>query len=76
MEIITVDFPKNSVEYSIYDMILWCEQNIGKNYPGNWVFSNPGNWYERTWAVSNQFDTVTFYFRDSKDAVLFTLRWR
>lgn len=69
-----VEFSKR--HYHLNDsMIEWCEINIGKNQPGNWVYANPGNWHERNWAISSTFGNTTFYFKNEKDATMFMLKW-
>jgi hypothetical protein len=75
MDVTTIELDRNFDRYPIHDIIQWCEFKFGTNNPGNWVFANPDNWYERDWAVSHTFSTFTFYFKDPEDALLFTLRW-
>ena len=51
----------------VKDMSRWCDDNIGK---GGWVRTD-----EMIWLVESAYGTTTFFFKESKSAILFSLRW-
>jgi hypothetical protein len=51
----------------------WCEENIG---PGGYVYSDPGDWETRRWAVWSMFGETTWLFACKADATLFALKWQ
>jgi hypothetical protein len=54
----------------------WCEQQFGTNPDSNnWVYSEPGDWETRIWAMSEIFGYTTVYFKNEQDSTLFALRW-
>lgn len=44
-----------------YDREVWLEENMGP--------------FKGRWNVVYRYTAVDFYFRNSKDATIFTLRW-
>lgn len=71
MELIRISFGKDRYHEHL-EMISWCEKNLGKG--GYYSFTkNPET---AKWAIESMFGNTHFFFRDSKDAVLFGLTWR
>jgi len=59
-----------------YDMIKWLERTIG---PGKWTYGTPETWEGLdgySWAARQNFDAVTFAFKNDSDATLFILKWK
>jgi hypothetical protein len=52
------------------DMERWCTQHIGK---GMWGDLN--RMPECVWSISSVLGGSKFYFRDPKNATMFTLKW-
>ncbi len=68
MELIRISFGREHYHLQ-NDMINWCEKHLG---PGLWNQAIGNN----KWSVESMFGYTHFHFNDSKDAVLFTLKWR
>ncbi len=51
------------------DMADWCREQFG---PGHWNRTLGDN----RWSIESMFGHTHFHFRDSKDAMLFALKWR
>jgi hypothetical protein len=52
-------------------MIGWCEKNLGLG--GYYAFTkDPKN---AKWSIDSMFGNSHFFFRDPKDALLFSLTW-
>jgi hypothetical protein len=71
MELIRISFGKDHYHLQ-REMVDWCEKNLGTG--GYYSFTrNPKT---AKWAIESMFGSTHFFFRDSKDAVLFGLTWR
>ncbi len=71
MELIRLSFGKDRF-HEQRDMLSWCEENFGDG--GYYSFTkNPDT---ARWSIDSMFGNTHFFFRDSKDAVLFGLKWR
>lgn len=71
MELIRISFDKDRYHEHL-EMISWCEKNLGEG--GYYSFTkNPET---AKWAIESMFGSTHFFFKDSKDAVLFGLTWR
>lgn len=68
MGLIRISFDRNYYHLQ-NDMVDWCREKFGY---GNWNH----NIGENKWSIESMFGYTHFYFRDEKDAVLFTLTWR
>ena len=70
-----VKVTKPKVEPAIlhYKMLIWCDDHLG---PGR-VEPNQTNWLDDhdVWYSFTWYGYYNFYFKHSKDAVAFTLRW-
>lgn len=70
MELIRFSFGKDRFHEQTA-MLKWCEDNLGQG--GYYAFSrDPEN---AKWSIDSMFGNTHFFFRDSKDAVLFSLTW-
>ena len=71
MELIRFSFGKDRYHQQ-QEMYSWCEKNLGPG--GYYAFTkDPKN---AKWSIDSMFGNTNFFFRDSKDAVLFGLIWR
>lgn len=61
-----VEFDRDKY-HLINEMNAWLRENVG---PGGWL-APP----ECKWKVEGAFGHHTYYFKDPKDAMMFTLRW-
>jgi hypothetical protein len=52
----------------------WCERQLG---PGQWIGERyPKDWTNMpAWTVHSMFGNTTFSFKNSKDYIMFILRW-
>ena len=77
MDMTVINFDKD--KYHLQGvMINWCNEYIGENsgVSNDWVWTKPVSWEGMgKWAIMSMFGNTFFYFRDSKDALLFMLRW-
>ncbi len=51
------------------EMVSWCEDHFG---PGHWNRGLGGN----KWSIESMFGYTHFYFLNTEDALMFTLKWR
>ena len=51
----------------VSQMKTWCETNIGE---GGWKHTDEG-----LWIIDQMFGNTFFFFKNSQDAVMFSLRW-
>jgi hypothetical protein len=61
-----IQFGKDSY-HEAGQMRQWCRENLEA---GGWQHSDEG-----LWIIEQMFGTTFFYFKESRDAVLFSLRW-
>jgi hypothetical protein len=57
------------------EMEQWCHKNIGL---GGWTYETPKTWEgmsNKIWSVDSMFGNTTFSFKNSKDYIMFILRW-
>ena len=71
MELIRISFGKDRYHQQ-REMASWCEKNLGDG--GYYAFTHRPN--TARWAIESMFGSTHFFFRDSKDAVMFGLTWR
>lgn len=50
-------------------MFYWCREYLGSN--GNWCYPSD----KERWGMDIHFGKPCFYFKNSKDAMMFKLRW-
>lgn len=53
------------------EIIEWCDQILG---PGKKVWYPPNEW-KTNWTWTTGFGSTFFFFRNPRDATIFTLRW-
>lgn len=61
------------------EIMTWCWETIGvggRVFDVDLLSAYRLNWGEDLWQVKTTFGVSTFAFRESKDAVLFALRWQ
>lgn len=68
MELIRISFDRDHY-HLLNEMTDWCQKKFGY---GHWN-TNIG---KHKWSVESMFGYTHFYFREERDAVLFTLTWR
>jgi hypothetical protein len=56
-----------SYYHLVNHMCHWCSENVDTE---KWARTD-----EMMWLLENAFGTTTFFFKDSRDAMLFALRW-
>jgi len=66
---IAVEFGKDRYHLQ-EEMIKWCRTTLGK---GGWAANLELS--DNNWSVDSMFGNTFFKFKESKDAVLFQLRW-
>jgi hypothetical protein len=66
LELIQFEFGKDRY-HEQREMIRWCEQNfgLGSYYPDT----------DKNWHWNSMFGSTFFYFKDTKDAMIFSLKW-
>lgn len=59
------------------EMKEWCETNCRGKWRNNWHRVLEDVWYDNEWEVNEIAggDIMFFGFKDSQDAMMFTLRW-
>lgn len=55
------------------EMYEWCQEQFG---PGRDWFDDQSEWQPRWRRLVYDDESVTFFFRDSADAIVFALRWQ
>lgn len=70
MELIRISFCKDRYHQQ-REMQAWCEKHLGDG--GYYAFTQRPR--TARWAIESMFGATHFFFRDSKDAVLFGLTW-
>ncbi len=68
LDLIELQFDKDRYHLQ-RDMVQWCEQNLG---PGGYTGVDP---YTSTWSWNSMFGSTFFYFKNERDATLFSLKW-
>ncbi len=70
MDLIRFGFGKDRF-HEHREMYDWCESQFGEG--GYYAFTkNPDT---ARWSIDSMFGNTNFFFRDSRDATLFALRW-
>jgi hypothetical protein len=65
-----IEFKFGKDQYHLQEEIrAWCRSNFG---PGMWC--NPKD-HTQIWGFDHAFGNTTYYFKNEKDAIIFTLRW-
>lgn len=61
----------------VEEMMAWCDTNCRGKWRNNWHRVLRDVWYDDEWDVNEigGGDIMFFGFKDSKDAMMFALRW-